>query len=214
MGELIRLLIADDEALIRSGLRMLLNGTSGITVIGEAADGREAAAKARDLRADVVLMDLRMPVVDGIEGTRLITRQGTDGPAVLVLTSFDSEGDVVAAFDAGARGFLLKSSPPGQLVDAVVTAARGQATMSEDILETLVVMAGRSVPRERPPSLAPLSEREMDVAALIAEGLSNEEIAGRIHLALPTVKTNVSRIMAKLGVANRVQVAVAYLTAY
>lgn len=208
MDEVIRLLIADDEALVRSGLRLLLDGTRGIRVVGEAADGAEAAEKARSLRADVVLMDLRMPGTNGIEGARLIDGDST----VLMLTSFDSEGDVVAAFDAGAKGFLLKSAPPEQLVDAVLTAARGQAAMSEKVLGTLVSMAGRTVARDPSSPVGTLSDREFTVAALIAEGLSNQEIAARIHVALPTVKTLVSRIMKKLGATNRVQVAVAFLT--
>ncbi|AIT60818.1 response regulator [Corynebacterium doosanense] len=208
MDEVIRLVIADDEALVRSGLRLLLDGTRGIRVVGEAADGAEAAEKARSLRADVALMDLRMPGTSGIEGALLIGGDST----VLMLTSFDSEGDVVAAFDAGAKGFLLKSAPPEQLVDAVLTAARGQAAMSEKVLGTLVSMAGRTVARDPGSPVGTLSDREFTVAALIAEGLSNEEIAERIFVALPTVKTLVSRIMKKLGATNRVQVAVAYLT--
>lgn len=211
MDEVIRLLIVDDEALVRSGLRLLLDGTRSIRVVGEAGDGREAAEKAAALQADVVLMDIRMPRADGIEGARLITAT-QNPPVVLMLTSFDSEGDVVAAFGAGAKGFLLKSAPPQQLVDAVVTAARGQAALSEKVLGTLVQMAERTVPQGRTESLAQLSERELGIAALIAEGLSNDEIARRIHLAVPTVKTNISRIMEKLEATNRVQIAVAYLT--
>ena len=211
MDEVIRLLIVDDEALVRSGLRLLLDGTRSIRVVGEARDGREAAEKAAAFRADVVLLDIRMPRADGIEGARLITA-AQNPPVVLMLTSFDSEGDVVAAFGAGAKGFLLKSAPPQQLVDAVVTAARGQAALSEKVLGTLVQMAERTVPQGRTESLAQLSERELGIAALVAEGLSNDEIARRIHLAVPTVKTNISRIMEKLKATNRVQIAVAYLT--
>lgn len=212
MDDVIRLLIVDDEALVRSGLRLLLDGARSIRVIGEAADGHEAADKVRSLQADVVLMDLRMPRTDGIEGARLITTASDDPPAVLMLTSFDSEGDVVAAFAAGAKGFLLKSAPPGQIVDAVVSATGGQSTLSDSVLDTLVTVAGRTTARAGSSALQTLSSRELEIAALIAEGLSNDEIAHRIHLAVPTVKTNVSRIMSKWGAANRVQVAVAYLT--
>lgn len=209
----VRVLVVDDEALVRVGLRLLLDGAHGISVIAEAADGAEAYDAARRLRPDVVLMDIRMPGTDGIRGVELIRRGISEPPAVLMLTAFDTEEDVLGAFRAGAQGFLLKSTKPEGLVDAVLDAAVGRPQLSGDVLDTLVTMASRSAPMAPPPELAVLSPRERQIAALIAEGLGNEEIGRRVHLALPTVKTHVSRIMDKLGVANRVQVAVAYLTA-
>lgn len=208
--DLVRVLLADDEALVRAGLRLLLDGTHGISVVGEAADGLEAVEKTVAPRPDVILMDIRMPGTNGIRGAELIRDSGVDA-AVLMLTAFDTEADVLGAFRAGVRGFLLKSSAPKVLVDAVLAAAGGHSQMSGPVLERLVEMASRSTPRVVP-DLADLSDREHDIAGLIAEGLSNEEIGDRLHLAVPTVKTYVSRIMAKLGASNRVQIAVAYLT--
>ena len=134
-------------------------------------------------------------------------------PAVLMLTAFDTEEDVLGAFTAGVQGFLLKTAKPHVLVDAVRHAAQGRPQVDGEVLGTLVGMASRSAPQAVPPSLQALSAREREIAALVAEGLSNEEIAARVHLAVPTVKTHLTRIMGKLGVGNRVQIAVAYLTA-
>ncbi|GAB3693372.1 response regulator [Corynebacterium nasicanis] len=204
-----RVLLVDDEALVRAGLRLLLDGARGIRIVGEAADGREAADKARALRPDVILMDIRMPGTDGIRGIELIRAAGVHA-GILMLTAFDTEADVLGAFRAGARGFLLKTAAPHVLVDAVLAAAEGHTQMSDAVLERLVTMASRSTPH-RAVELGDLSEREGEIAGLIAEGMSNEEIGARLHLAVPTVKTYVSRIMAKTGAANRVQIAVAYL---
>lgn len=212
MDHPVRVLLVDDESLVRAGLRLLLDGTGGISVVGEAADGAEAFAKAQALRPDVVLMDIRMPGTDGIRGAELV-RSLAEPPAVLMLTAFDTEEDVLGAFTAGVQGFLLKSAKPHVLVDAVRHAAQGRPQVDGEVLGTLVGMASRSAPQAVPPSLQALSAREREIAALVAEGLSNEEIAARVHLAVPTVKTHLTRIMGKLGVGNRVQIAVAYLTA-
>lgn len=213
MNRPVRVLVADDEALVRAGLRLLLDGAHGISVIAEAADGAAAFDSVRRLRPDVVLMDIRMPGVDGVRGVEMIRRGLENAPVVLMLTAFDTEADVLAAFQAGAQGFLLKSTKPETLIDAVLDAAAGRPQMSGNVLDTLVAMASRSEPETPPVELAALSPRELEVAALIAEGLGNEEIGRRIHAALPTVKTYVSRIMDKLGALNRVQVAVVYLRA-
>lgn len=211
MADVVRVLLVDDESLVRAGLRLLLDGAHGIRVIGEAADGREALDVATRLRPDVVLMDFRMPGTDGIRGIALL-RELDPAPAVLMLTAFDTEADILGAFEAGARGFLLKTAKPQTLSVAVLDAAAGRPPVTAEVLETLVTMASRSTPRATH-DLTQLSDRECEIAGLVAEGLSNEEIAGRIHLAVPTVKTHVSRVMGKLGAKNRVQIAVAYLTA-
>lgn len=198
---MIRLLLVDDEELVRAGLRLLLDGTGGIKVVGEAADGQSALREIARTRPAVVLMDIRMPGLDGIGALRKLP---AEGPAVLMLTAFDTRADVVAALRAGARGFLRKSTRPASLVAAIQAAAAGQSALNPEVLERVLGEPGwedRGVDK--------LSEREREIAELVAEGLGNEAIAARVHLALPTVKTYLSRIMDKLGVANRVQVAVA-----
>lgn len=198
---MIRLLLVDDEELVRAGLRLLLDGTGGIEVVGEAADGQSALREIARTRPAVVLMDIRMPGLDGIGALRKLP---AEGPAVLMLTAFDTRADVVAALRAGARGFLRKSTRPASLVAATQAAAAGQSALNPEVLERVLGEPGwedRGVDK--------LSEREREIAELVAEGLGNEAIAARVHLALPTVKTYLSRIMDKLGVANRVQVAVA-----
>lgn len=203
--EAIRLLIADDEELVRAGLRLLLDGADGLSVVGEAGDGEAALKEAARLRPDVVLMDIRMPGVDGVTALR---RWPVDGPAVLMLTAFDTREDISAALRAGARGFLRKSTDPAGLVTAIHSAARGQAALNPEVLTTLLGESGGTGERDL---VAALSGREKEIAGLVAEGLSNEAIAARVHLALPTVKTYVSRVMTKLAAENRVQVAVIYL---
>lgn len=198
---MIRLLLVDDEELVRAGLRLLVDGTGGIEVVGEAADGQSALREIARTRPAVVLMDIRMPGLDGIGALRKLP---AEGPAVLMLTAFDTRADVVAALRAGARGFLRKSTRPASLVAAIQAAAAGQSALNPEVLERVLGEPGwedRGVDK--------LSEREREIAELVAEGLGNEAIAVRVHLALPTVKTYLSRIMDKLGVANRVQVAVA-----
>lgn len=203
-----RTLLVDDEPLIRAGLRMILDGAAGIEVVGEAGDGRAGVQAAAALRPDVVLMDLRMPVLDGIAATREIVATG-HGAAVVVLTSFDTEGFIADALDAGAQGFLLKSAPPEELTEAVRQAAAGAMPFTPAVLRRVAQLAARAPRPDRADQLADLSERELEVALLIADGLGNQEIADRLYLSLPTVKTYVSRLLGKLDASNRVQVALA-----
>lgn len=203
-----RTLLVDDEPLIRAGLRMILDGAAGIEVVGEAGDGRAGVQAAAALRPDVVLMDLRMPVLDGIAATREIVATG-HGAAVVVLTSFDTEGFIADALDAGAQGFLLKSAPPEELTEAVRQAAAGAMPFTPAVLRRVAQLAARAPRPDGADQLADLSERELEVALLIADGLGNQEIADRLYLSLPTVKTYVSRLLGKLDASNRVQVALA-----
>lgn len=203
-----RTLLVDDEPLIRAGLRMILDGAPGIEVVGEAGDGRAGVQAVASLRPDVVLMDLRMPVLDGIAATREIVAAG-HGATVVVLTSFDTEGFIADALDAGAQGFLLKNSPPEELMDAVRQAAAGAMPFSPAVLRRVAQLAARAPRPDGPDPLAELSEREREVALLIADGLGNQEIADRLYLSLPTVKTYVGRLFTKLGATNRVQIALA-----
>jgi DNA-binding NarL/FixJ family response regulator len=207
----IRVLVVDDESLMRAGLRLILEGAPGLEIVGEAADGEQAVVRAAELRAEVVLMDIRMPRCDGIEATRRL-RSAVDPPQVLVLTAYDTDDFILNALEAGAVGFLLKDSPPEDLVDSVRRAASGTMAVSPNVLARLVALAtraGRRRPVEDP--LAGLSEREREVATRVADGLTNTEIASDLFLALPTVKTHVGRIFDKLGVENRVQLAVRVL---
>lgn len=204
--EALRVLLVDDEALIRAGLRLVLDGNQGITIVGEAADGVEGVALARELQPDVVLMDVRMPRLDGVEATRQVRAAGEDAPAVVVLTAFDTDEFVLGALRAGAAGFLLKHTPPPQLVDAVRQAAAGTMSFSPEALARLV----SAVAAPAPPGVervAALSERESEIAWLVTDGLTNAEIAGRLFLSVPTIKTHLVRIFEKLGVTNRVQLA-------
>ncbi|MFT4216916.1 MAG: response regulator transcription factor [Micropruina sp.] len=203
-----RTLLVDDEPLIRSGLRLILDGTPGIEVVGEAGDGRAGVQAAASLRPDVVLMDLRMPVLDGIAATREIVAAG-HGAAVVVLTSFDTEGFIADALDAGAQGFLLKNAPPEELIDAVRHAAAGAMPFSPAVLRRVTQLAARAPRPGGADPLGALSDREREVALLIADGLGNQEIADRLYLSLPTVKTYVGRLLTKLDAGNRVQIALA-----
>jgi DNA-binding NarL/FixJ family response regulator len=207
-GGVVRVLIVDDDPLVRSGLRMLLHG-DGIQVVGEAGDGADAVAQAAALQPDVVMMDIRMPGVDGLSATESINR-GPDPPAVIVLTTFDADEHVLRALRAGAAGFLLKHTPPADIVNAVRRVAAGDAQLSPAILHRLIASVTAADPvgiraRER---LAVLTDREREVADAIGEGLSNAEIGARLYLSVPTVKTHVSAVLAKLDVPNRVQVAI------
>lgn len=204
----VRTLLVDDEPLIRAGLRMILDGAAGVEVVGEAGDGRAGVQAAAALRPDVVLMDLRMPVLDGIAATREIVGTGR-GAAVVVLTSFDTEGFIADALDAGAQGFLLKSAPPEELTEAVRQAAAGAMPFTPAVLRRVAQLAARASRPDDADQLAELSERELEVALLIADGLGNQEIADRLYLSLPTVKTYVSRLFGKLDASNRVQIALA-----
>jgi DNA-binding NarL/FixJ family response regulator len=210
----IRVLLADDQVLVRSGFRLILDAQDDLEVVGEADDGRAAVEQARGLRPDVVLMDVRMPVLDGIAATRTVVGEGL-AAHVLVLTTFDEDSIVYDALRAGASGFLLKTAPPAQLVDAVRTVAAGEALLAPTVTRRLIEdFVRRPPPGEAVPDrLAELTEREREVLELIARGLSNGEIAGRLFLSGATVKTHVNRIFGKLRLRDRVQaVVLAYET--
>jgi DNA-binding NarL/FixJ family response regulator len=204
----IRVLLADDQPLVRAGLRMLLSTVPDIEVVGEATDGESAVRLTRELTADVVLMDIRMHGVDGLEATRLISSdEDLAGVRVVILTTFDVDDYVFEALQAGASGFLLKDAEPEELIRAVRVAAAGDALLSPSVTRRLIADYARR-PRPRPISsvgLQVLTEREREVMALVARGLSNEEIAGRLVLSPLTAKTHVSRILAKLGARDRGQ---------
>ena len=209
--DVIRVLLVDDDALVRSGLRMMLTGAEGIEVVGEADDGR-AVLGAVDLhRPDVVLMDIRMPQLDGIAATRLLRAQ-PDPPQVIVLTTFDADELVLRALQAGAAGFLLKDTPPAEIVRAIELVHAGEGMLSPAVTRRLIALvAGESDAAERHADarerLESLSAREHEVALAIGEGRANAEIAAELHMSVATVKAHVSRILDKLGVDNRVQIA-------
>jgi DNA-binding NarL/FixJ family response regulator len=202
-------LLADDQALVRGGFRLILDAQDDIDVVGEADDGHAAVERARELRPDVVLMDVRMPVLDGIAATRTVMRERL-ARNVLVLTTFDEDRVVYDALKAGASGFLLKTAPPAQLVDAVRTVAAGEALLAPTITRRLVEdFVRRPPPGEvAPERLQALTEREREVLALIAAGRSNPEIAAALFLSGATVKTHVNRILSKLDLRDRVQAVV------
>lgn len=202
---MIRVLIADDDQLMRSGIRAILDTDEQISVAGEAADGTEAAARARELRADVVLMDVQMPGADGIEGTRL-TAQARPEARVLMLTMFDLDEHVLGALRAGASGFLLKTTPPDRLLAAVHDVHRGDQLFSPAILRRLVeTYVQRQPTTDIPDAFTALTPREFEVFGLLARGTSNAQIAAALFLSEATVKTHVARILAKLGLRDRIQ---------
>jgi DNA-binding NarL/FixJ family response regulator len=205
----IRVLIADDQALVRGGFRMILDAQRDMEVVGEAGDGREAIEHARKLEPDVVLMDIRMPELDGLEATRRLLT-GNGGPRVLILTTFDADEYVYQAMKAGASGFLLKDVRPEQLADAVRVVAAGDALLAPAITRRLVEQFVRRPPpgSTKPPELAELTARELDVLVLVARGLSNAEIASALFLTESTVKTHVTHILTKLDLRDRVQAVV------
>ncbi|MFT3887550.1 MAG: response regulator transcription factor [Arachnia sp.] len=203
--EPLTVLLVDDEPLIRAGLRLVLDGTAGIQIVGEAGDGVEGEELAARLRPDVVLLDVRMPRRDGVEAAARIAAL-PDPPAVLMLTAFATDAYVLGALRAGAAGFLLKHTPPAQLVDAVRQAAAGTAVLSPEAVAALLAAANAPAV-EGADRVALLSEREAEVAELVAEGLTNADIAARLYLSLPTVKTHLARVFEKLRVTNRVQLA-------
>jgi DNA-binding NarL/FixJ family response regulator len=206
----IRVLLADDQALVRGGFRMILEATDDVSVVGEAGDGGEAAALAERLRPDVVLMDVRMPGVDGIEGTRRIAASGARAARIIVLTTYDVDEYVFAALRAGASGFLLKDVRPPELVEAIRVVARGDALLAPTVTRRLLDRLAGTLPGEEapPPALVELTEREVEVLRLVALALSNAEIAERLVLTEATVKTHVSSILRKLGLRDRVQAVV------
>ena len=211
---MIRVLLADDQALIRAGFHVLIDAADDLQVVGEAVDGSQAVDLARTERADVVLMDIRMPGVDGLEATRRISADDDlAGVKVIILTTFESDEYVYQAIRAGASGFLVKDTEPADLLQAVRIVARGDALLSPSVTRRLITdLATRP---DRPPpgarrlaALAGLTMREREVLALVAEGLSNDEIAGRLYLSPLTSKTHVSRIMTKLSARDRAQLVV------
>jgi DNA-binding NarL/FixJ family response regulator len=209
---MIRVLLVDDDALVRSGLRMLLAGAADrVEVVGEADDGRAVLSAIDRHRPDVVLMDIRMPLLDGIAATRLLRAQPSP-PAVLVLTTFDADELVLQALRAGAAGFLLKDTPPAEIVRAIELVAAGEAMLSPGVTRQLIALVagdGEAVVRgERARVLlATLSPREHEVALAVGRGCANAEIATELHMSVATVKAHVSRLLAKLEVDNRVQIA-------
>jgi DNA-binding NarL/FixJ family response regulator len=210
----IRVLLADDQALVRSGFQMILASQPDIEVVGEAEDGRQAIDLTNRLAPHVVLMDVRMPVLDGLEATRRLVELGT-AARILILTTFDLDEYVYAAICAGASGFLLKDVRPSQLVDAIRVVADGEALLAPAVTKRLLERFAATLPRpeERAPALATLTDRERDVLELVASGLSNAEIAERLFLGETTVKTHVSSLLRKLGLRDRVQaVVLAYET--
>lgn len=201
-----RVVIADDQRLVRAGLRMLCDSTEDIEVVAEASDGAQAVRATAELMPDVVLMDLRMPGVDGITATEQIRSARADSK-ILVLTTFDDDEHLYPALAAGASGFLVKDTEPSELLTAVRRVAAGELVLSAHVLQRLVLRAvdTRGTAAGEP---VPLTEREEDVLPLVIEGLSNQEIAARLHLGVTTVKTHVANLMTKLGAQNRVQLAV------
>lgn len=208
---MIRVLLVDDDALVRVGLRMMLRGADGVEVVGEIADGAEVADAVSRFAPDVVLMDIRMPGTDGITATRLLAER-SGAPPVIVLTTFDADSTVLEAMRAGAAGYLLKHTDPEEIVAAVFRAARGEPVLSPSAARTLIAHAasgaddGARAYRART-RLAELSPRERDIADAVADGLSNSEIGERLHLSVGTVKAHLSSALAKLGLDNRVQLA-------
>jgi DNA-binding NarL/FixJ family response regulator len=203
----LRLLIADDQAVVRLGFRALLESQPDMAVVGVAGDGRDAVQLARNHGPDVVLMDVRMPVMSGIEATREL-QQLPDPPRVLVLTTFDLDEYVYAALRAGASGFLLKDATPEQILEAVRVVASGEALLAPSVTSRLVADFARRAPLVPPPELDQLTAREREVFGLLAQGLANAEIAAALHLAEQTVKTHVSAVLFKLGLRDRVQAVV------
>ncbi len=207
----IRVLVVDDQALLRAAFSALISAEDDLEVAGEAADGRQAAELARTLAPDVVVMDVRMPVMDGIEATRHITAgQDTAAPKVLILTTFDLDEYVFEALRAGASGFALKSRPLEELLAAIRTVAAGEALLAPSVTRRLIAhftQAGQ-VPSRPIRGLDELTDREREVLALVARGLSNAELAEALHVSLPTAKTHVSRILTKLGARDRTQLVV------
>jgi DNA-binding NarL/FixJ family response regulator len=207
---MIRVLLVDDQRLVRAGFRSILDGEDDIDVVAEAADGREALQAAHDHRPDVVLMDIRMPVLDGLAATRhLLEDPSLTGTKVVILTTFDLDEDVYGALRAGASGFLVKDTEPEELIHAVRVVARGDALLAPSITRRLISeFAARVTRPSAAPALDRLTDREREVLSLVAAGLSNDEIARELTLSPATAKTHVSRIMTKTGMRDRAQLVV------
>jgi DNA-binding NarL/FixJ family response regulator len=213
----IRVLLVDDQPLLRTGFRMILSAEPDLTIVGEAGDGAAGVEAARKLNPDVVLMDIRMPGMDGIAATRVLAGPGVENPAkVLILTTFGMDEYVVKALRAGASGFLLKDAPPEDLVDAIRIVAAGEALLAPSVTRRLLDRVASRLPPATDnaiPALSELTDREMEVLKLVARGLSNAEIAEKLVVSETTVKTHVSRVLAKLEIRDRVQaVILAYET--
>ncbi|MEU0110118.1 MULTISPECIES: response regulator transcription factor [unclassified Streptomyces] len=202
----IRVLIADDQELVRMGFRLILGAQPGIEVVGEAADGAACVELARRLRPDVCLVDIRMPKLDGLDVTRALAGPGVHNPVrVVVITTFDQDDYVHTALRNGACGFLLKDAPPGLLIEAVRAAARGDALVSPAV--TVRLLKQLSAMRPEPEAACPLTERELDVARLVAVGRTNQEICDELVVSLSTVKTHLASIQQKIDARNRVEIA-------
>ncbi|WIV61300.1 response regulator [Amycolatopsis nalaikhensis] len=206
---MIRVLLVDDQRLVRAGFRSILDGEDDITVVAEAADGREALQAAHEHRPDVVLMDIRMPVLDGLAATRHLLEDPGVSTKVVILTTFDLDEDVYGALRAGASGFLVKDTEPEELIHAVRVVSRGDALLAPSITRRLISEFAARVTRPAPPpALDRLTDREREVLTLVAAGLSNDEIARELTLSPATAKTHVSRIMTKTGTRDRAQLVV------
>jgi DNA-binding NarL/FixJ family response regulator len=212
---MVSVLLADDDELTRTGLRLIIESDPDLTVVGEAADGQEAIHLTRALRPEVVVMDIRMPGVDGLEATRRIVEEGEDGPRVLILTTFELDEYVFGALRAGASGFLLKRSSPEVLIEGIKVVAAGKGLLAPSVTRRLI----REFARQPDPPASPaaplemLTQREREVLALVGAGLSNGELAARLYISEATVKTHVKRILMKLGLRDRIQaVVLAYET--
>jgi DNA-binding NarL/FixJ family response regulator len=203
-------LLADDDELTRTGLRLIIESDRDLTVVGEAADGQEAIHLARALRPDVVLMDIRMLGVDGLEATRRIVEEAEDGPRVLILTTFELDEYVFGALRAGASGFLLKRSSPEVLIEGIRVVAAGDGLLAPSVTRRLIQEFARQPgpPAPQPTALGMLTQREREVLSLVGAGLSNRELAARLHISEATVKTHIKRILMKLGLRDRVQAVV------
>jgi DNA-binding NarL/FixJ family response regulator len=206
----IGVLLADDDELTRTGLRLIIESDRDLTVLGEAGDGQEAVHLARALRPDVVVMDIRMPAVDGLEATRRIVEGAGEGPRVLILTTFELDEYVFGALRAGASGFLLKRSSPEVLIEGIKVVAAGDGLLAPSVTRRLIKEFARQPGAAAPPAapLGTLTQREREVLALIGGGLSNGEIAARLYISQATVKTHVKRILMKLGLRDRIQAVV------